>query len=181
MGIYMDDCKFGQSALQDKILGIFVSLPLWRPKSTRNSGWLIWACRMSLLSGNTSIYPVLQSITWQCNVLFYGVKPQTLMNGDPVPLSMKYLLPAGTSITKDHLCFTVSELRADWKQHREVWNFISSWIATNICFKCWAKQNRVRCSYLDCTDNAEWLETELGLAEFIADMLKPRADGQYCF
>jgi hypothetical protein len=162
LGIYLDECKFGQAAVQDKILAVFISLPLWRPKKSRDQGWLLWSCRTSRLEGNLSIYPVLHRIVFECNCLFYGTHPTT-----------------GLPITLEKKLFVVSELRADWKQHKETWNFKSSWIATLICFRCFAQQNRSIRSYLEFDENAEWMATELDHVQFIVHMLKESEVG-YC-
>ena len=105
IAIYGDACTVRGNI---KVLGIFLSFPLWRAKSTRCSRWLVCALEEAKLWGTETLNTIFKRITFSLNMLF---------NGWDVERDVQL---AGGRI------FTVTELRGDWLWHKQCWNFSSS-------------------------------------------------------
>ena len=67
VGIYADEAQYGLSNA-DKVFGIFLNLPLFRPRSIRMSRWCIFAIRSNFLAGCQTIYPALAQIVKSMSV-----------------------------------------------------------------------------------------------------------------
>lgn len=126
LGLHGDGAKVRQLAYQpaQKIVGIWLNAPLWRPKSVRASRWLIAAIKEEDLYQHYTLDCLYKRITWSLNCLHSGVFPSTGPNGET--LEGKKLARAGTPIC-DGKVFAVTEVRADWVYHKQVLRFQSSW------------------------------------------------------
>ena len=115
LAVYGDACQ----CKGGKLLGIFISLPLWRARSTRSSRWLICALEEARLWGTNTLNTIMRRVTFSLNMLFDG-----------------WDLERGKQLAGGRL-FTLTELRGDWLWHKQLWNFSSSWKSlTNICYRC---------------------------------------------
>lgn len=115
LAVYGDACQ----CKGGKLLGIFISLPLWRARSTRCSRWLICALEEARLWGTDTLNAIMMRVTFSLNMLFDG-----------------WDLERGKQLAGGRL-FTLTELRGDWLWHKQLWNFSSSWKSlTNICYRC---------------------------------------------
>ena len=115
IAVYGDACQ----CKGVKLLGIFLSFPLWRATSTRCSRWLLCALEESRLWGTDTLSAIMERITFSLNMLFDGwdLENEKTLAGGRV--------------------FTLTELRGDWLWHKQLWNFTSSWKAMkNICYRC---------------------------------------------
>lgn len=118
LGIYGDSCKVHGG---EKQLGLFISLPLWRPKSARLSRFLVATIQESRLWGCETLDTILAAIVQSVNYLFDGKD------------AMQNQIAGGR-------VFACTELRGDWLFHKSTWHFSSSWLsAKNICYLCDAK------------------------------------------
>ena len=152
LALYGDECRLYANS-SEKMFGLFVSLPLWRPRSTRFSRWCIFAIEdKKMLSGGETLVPVLQRLVYSINMLFRG----------------------NPNIACGHK-FCVTEIRGDWQFHRILFMFSSSWHwrkVKDICFRCncMAKSaNEKRLYYYSKDDSPDW--QEYTLAEWISGQL----------
>ena len=138
MAIYGDACQCKGT----KLLGIFISFPLWRAASTRASRWLLCALEESRLWNTQTLNTIMKRITFSLNMLFDG-----------------WDLEKNKQIADGRL-FTLTELRGDWLWHKQLWNFTSSWKAlTNICYRCDCKARSANPKELFWRiDDGEWHE-----------------------
>ena len=150
IAIYGDACTVRGNI---KVLGIFLSFPLWRAKSTRCSRWLVCALEEAKLWGTETLNTIFKRITFSLNMLF---------NGWDVERDVQL---AGGRI------FTVTELRGDWLWHKQCWNFSSSWLAMkNMCYRCDCKGRSANATDLFWNiDEGDW--HEYNRTEFIANQL----------
>lgn len=175
LGIYGDSVKV-RSTYQgiEKMIGIFLSLPLFRPKSVRCSRWLLCTVQEELLHSHHTLDSIFRFLTWAFNQMWTGRFPNCGPDGEH--LSGKAAVRAGNWIcTKQKWTFQVTEIRGDWMWHRQVFRFLSSWKAganAPICFKCsaWAKgsveslyynvEENARCWTTEYTSVAQWLQQQ---------------------
>lgn len=138
VAIYGDACQCKGT----KLLGIFISFPLWRAASTRASRWLLCALEESRLWNTQTLNTIMRRITFSLNMLFDG-----------------WDLEKNKQIADGRL-FTLTELRGDWLWHKQLWNFTSSWKAlTNICYRCDCKARSANPKELFWRiDDGEWHE-----------------------
>lgn len=132
MGIYADEAQYGLSNA-DKVFGIFLNLPLFRPRSIRMSRWCIFAIRSNFLAGCQTIYPALAQI----------VKPMSV--------AMLSQDSDGGALTTDGANFMVTELRGDLALHK-----LS---AHSSCFFCGAQAVGDSCTFDEIGPAASWVPT----------------------
>lgn len=157
IAIYGDSSRLWATQAESKYLGIFLSFPLWRPKSTRYSRWCIFSLENAKLYGQETLHPILKRITYKLNLLF-----ETGVIG-----------PGGQCFK-----FVCTEIRGDWEWHKMLFNRVSSWKSiTDVCFRCncLARSPNPKRLYYCVDDDPDW--TEFGLADFLADQIK---EGQTC-
>lgn len=152
IAVYGDSCRLYNGQPGSKYLGIFISLPLWRPHSTRYSRWCIFSMECAKLFGRETLHPILQRITYKLNLLFE--------NGVEGPDGQK-------------LKFSCTEIRGDWEWHKQLFDLTSSWKSiANVCFRCTAcaRAANPKKLYYCLDDDADW--TEFSLTEFLATQIK---------
>lgn len=158
IAIYGDSCRLVTTRRESKYLGIFLSLPLWRPRSTRYSRWCIFSLENSKLYGQQTLRPVLQRIVYKLNMLFeHGVEGS---DGQTVR-------------------FACTEIRGDWEWRKQLFNLTSSWKSiSNVCFRCDCKARSCdpKKLYHCLDDDPSWREFDL--AEFLATQIQ--LDGGAC-
>jgi hypothetical protein len=154
IALYGDSCRLYPTRADSKYLGIFISFPLWRPRSTRYSRWCIFSLEVAKLYGRETLQPVLQRITWKLNMLFeHGIEG---LNGQ-------------------RMKFFCSELRGDWEWHKQLFDLTSSWkgAKNNVCFRCdcTAKSDDdPKKLYYCLDDDPNW--KEYSLTEFLASQIR---------
>lgn len=148
IAIYGDSARLYASRRGSKYLGIFISFPLWRPKSTRYSRWCIFSLENAKLYGRETLQPILQRLTYKLNLLFeQGV-----------------VGPHG-----QRLRFCVTEIRGDWEWHKQLFALTSSWKGIGrVCFRCncKARSDNPKELYHCLDDDPSWEEHDL--VEFVA-------------
>ena len=173
LGLYGDSVKVRSTYLGlEKMVGIFLNCPLYRPRSCRCAKWLLFACPEELLYANHSLDCVYGFLTWSLNQLFTGRYPVRGFNG--AALSTKGVQMAGKWICNDRWTFQITEIRGDWSWHKFVFRFKSSWkggAKLPICFKC--KSFAVGAPhelYYNIEENSPcWQKEHISVQEFIAD------------
>ena len=155
LGIYGDSARISNSYESEKVLGIYLNIPLWRPRPIRYSRFLLWAMDDKKLWKHHTLDVVLRRITWSLNLLFSGK------------------LPSGESICRDGTCFAVTEIRGDQLFHKEIFRFTSSWTwkSVKVCFKCDARSKAPGPLYWDFD---EWVRTEFCRDEFLSKRMPQR-------
>lgn len=139
LALYGDSCRTRQVSYQParKVLGIFLSCPLFRPKSVRASRWLVFSIEEDQLQGDITLDRVLLYIAWALNCLFTGRWPRCDMKG--TEFTHHKAERAGKWICGRPLAFALTELRGDWLWFKGLFRLRSSWKSgTNqpVCYMC---------------------------------------------
>ena len=151
IAIYGDAARL-YSTKDSKYLGIFISLPLWRPRSTRYSRWCIFSIEHSKLYHQETLFPILSRITYKLNLMFE--------NGLMGPDGISYK-------------FACTEIRGDWEWHKLLFNLTSSWKSIdNVCFlcDCVARCDNPKRTYYCLDEDPRW--KRFNLVEFLAAQIK---------
>ena len=75
VSLYGDTARYGQGYDQSKVTGFWMSLVLWRPRSTRVSNWLLWRLNADTSLGARSHNPLVLACVQSLNAAFNGVTP----------------------------------------------------------------------------------------------------------
>ena len=179
LALYGDAARTVVQYKFEKVLGVFLRLVLWRPKSMRYSMFLLFSCETHRMT-KTTLNVVLRRLVWSLNFCYEGVHPVTGCRGKELSQREKEL--AGSPLTTNHDTFVVSEFHGDWEFHRDLWHLNSSWKGKRICFKCTAVPAGDETLLYYNTgesreDNCQWISQEFTKDQFIAQRLK---DGRPC-
>ena len=140
-GLYGDEARYNQSGPEEKVLGLFVNLVLFRPASIRHSRFLVFSIRSCLCIGIHTLYPVLRHLTWSFHLAWQGVDEY------------------GNQLCSDNSKFLVTELRGDLAWHKAAWQFKDyGWQSTCVCFWCQAKSKGSHL-YTELGLSASWIDT----------------------
>lgn len=175
LGFYGDAAQLITKVKLEKLLCLWINLPLFRPRSIRYSRFLVWSCDNSLLYKNRTVNTVLRWITWSLNCLFEGKNPMMRPGNQPLASQSEQKL-AGTWLTQKHYQFQVVEIRGDWEFHKMVWQFKCSWkggVNVGICFRCPAM---TRCNdpgllYWNIDEDASWSQQEFDTTDYVCQRL----------
>ena len=157
LGLFGDAAKVRQLSFNksQKILGIFLNAPLWRPRSCRASRWLIFSIREDLLVKHETLNKIYHHVTWSLNCLYEDKYPSSGPNGEELVGKQKDR--AGQAICGG-LKFSVTEIRGDWLYHKQVFRFRSSWKGganLPVCWQCPAMGSGVdRYYHVDASSHA---------------------------
>ena len=155
-GLYGDEARYSEAgAPEQKVIGIFVNLVLFRPASIRHSRWLVFSIRSSLCIGSHTLYPVLRYLVWSFHLAWLGRTED------------------GQQLCADGSRFLVTELRGDLAWHRTIWQFkVHGWQSTLCCFWCQAKAKGDTHLFSEIGMTASWLSTiYTDTWEWVTDML----------
>lgn len=147
LGLHGDEAHIGIiSNPTNKVMGITLNIPLFRPRSTRLSRWLLLAIESERVwSVEETLYPVLQMITESLNaVIQFGVAGQ-------------------------HFLFT--EFRGDQAWFKYIFRHDSYWTGHNVCFRCHATSRPTGLNYALENHPGGWESTIRSTAEFIQQEL----------
>ena len=124
LGLHGDDANMGLvNAPCDKIVGVFLNIPIYRPRSMRISRFYLFSCEVSrMVDIQRTLNPVLKEIVQSSNkCISVGVCGRR---------------------------FLLTELRGDQVWFRQIFQHKSSWSAVNICFRCGASTRQGPLNYL---------------------------------
>ena len=143
-----------------KMVGIFVSFPLWRCYSNRCSRFCIFAIEEAKCWKTDTLDAIWRRVVYSLNLLFLGVHPEH-----------------GGHLVSGGLKFTLTEFRGDWLFFRQVFAWTSTWTSpTNVCFRCSARgsfQGNGSDVFYNCWDDRpNWQERDL--LQFIVTQLAQR-------
>ena len=145
LGFYGDEANMGFIGVQEKIIGLTLNLPLFRPKSTRFARYSIFSIRSDLVVDPVrTFYPVLRQIVISFN-----------------KLSDEFVSCAN---------FLVSEIRGDQAWFRYLLQHKAYWAGNEVCFRCKANVFK-NYDFTDYSESAGWRTTYRNTAELIADQL----------
>lgn len=176
IGLHGDAARLWTQFQVERLVGVWMNLVLFRPRSVRYSRFLLFAIPKEKLVKNRTLNAFWKRMVWSLNAAFTGYNPSTgPSNG---PLTGKDAERAGTPLCQGMRRFAVTELRGDWEWHRDIWRFTASWQSQQVCFRCPAVTNGMGDpSYVYYNNDAHtscWLQEEFTLPQFIARRLKER-------
>lgn len=137
-----------------KMIGLFISFPLWRTYSTRASRWCIFSIEQHRIFKTETMHKILKRVVFSLNLLFSGHDPNT-----------------GAELCGGRR-FIVTELKGDWEYFKFIFRYSSSWKGLkDICYRCNANGRATNHSQLYyCTqDEPQW--HEYNVIEFISKQL----------
>ena len=167
VGLWGDSATVFTEFGQYKIVAIFLSLPLWRPKNVKHSRFLLFCIEGKKIHNHETLLPIWNRITWSLNSCFTGKWPMVGPSGEPVQgLAAKN---AGKSLCEKGHKFICTEIRGDWLWLKEQFRFPKcAWNANKICFRCPAAM-KTDPLYTHHDDNSGryWLDQEFDLQQFL--------------
>lgn len=176
LGLYGDGARARQIAYMpvEKVVGVWLNLPLWRPKSARHSRFLLFAIDEEDCYGRKTMNAVYKRIVWSLNHMFHGRWPTHDPDGNLLGNPN-----AGTMLTPDNKAFALVEHRGDWVYFKWLLGFRSSWKAgasAPVCYRCAAYgTGDPRSQYYHVGENSPCWETEYDKCTFLAEEM-PRTD-----
>lgn len=170
VGFYGDGARLATVYKTEKLIGLWVNLPLWRPKSTRASRWMVFSILADKLFKDHTLNHVLKHLLWSFWCLYSGEIPSRGPFGGDLPKHMSGR--EGEQLIKERkLRFIVTEYRGDWEWHRDLWHVRNcSWVSINIgvCFKCGAMSKGAwNNAHYNTDENTVWAATEFSKEEFM--------------
>lgn len=148
LGIHGDEANIGLiNNPTNKIIGVTLNIPLFRPMATRISRWLLFAVESERVwSVEETIFPVLEAITLSVNhAIQYGVKGRH---------------------------FILTEIRGDQAWFRYIFKHKAYWIGNNICFRCKACAKPNSLNYTLNGVAGGWESTVRSTLDFITEELE---------
>ena len=167
LALFGDGATFQTRVSQESIIGIFLSLPLWRPRSARCSRFLLCAIPTKRVCTPWTLNAIYRRVVWGCNAAFENVHPTLDQNGNELPAHLKAV--AGQPICDRR--FAVTEIRGDWSWHKESFQLTSAWNAMDTCHFCSAKLRGSWGEVYYNIEGAEWEEEEISLSTFLSRKL----------
>lgn len=168
IALYGDACQVRQGL---KMLGIWLSFPLWRPRTIRASRFLLTCIQEDIMVGRKSLDALWERVIWSCNILFVGKWPRAGPWGEALPEHI--LRKAGQDIVPNTR-FCVTEIRGDWQWFKWCLSMRSSWKGganIPICLHCEAS-TRDDTLYYDITPSSHVWETEYAdVATFLVNQM----------
>ncbi|CAK9036671.1 Uncharacterized protein SCF082_LOCUS21823 [Durusdinium trenchii] len=176
LGLHGDGARLWTQYKVEKIVAIFLNMPLFRPKSARHSRFLLFTIGRHKLIKNRTINVVWRRLVWSLNACFTGLNPSQGPGG--APLTGVHLDIAGLPICQAQHRFALTELRGDWEWHRDTWRFTASWQSQEVCFRCPAvTRGDESLVYYNNGPTSGWVNRDFTLDQFIARRLK---ENQLC-
>lgn len=165
LGLFGDGARVTTTFDQESLVGIFMSIPLWRPRSVRAGRFLLFAIKESELYMHHTLNTIFRSIVWSCNSLWDSRHPTVDLHGQP--LTGKLAQVAGNPICAD--CFAVTEIRGDWSWLKKIFRFANktSWNGLHTCHLCPAR-SAGGWDQLYWNFDGAWTRQEFSLCEFFA-------------
>lgn len=168
IGLYGDACKIRQG---EKMVGIFMNLPLYRPRSIRCSRFLLTAVQEELMYKRKTLDCIWRFVVWRVNLLLEGKYPSCDINGRL--LQGPEMLRAGREVVAGKT-FALTELRGDWVWLKDCLSFRSSWKGGTtypVCFKCEARAREPHLYYNVQRNSDVWNTEYTNVADFLASQM----------
>lgn len=175
LGLHGDGARLWTVYQVEKQMSISINLPLFRPRATRYSRFVVFTCPAGKLFKNRTLNAVFRRLAWSINACFDGFYPTQGVGGKPLKGSDANM--AGRAITKNGLRFALTEVRGDWEFHRDCWRPTSSWLSTTkpMCIQCPAvASGPTELLYYNNEDSCTWNNQEFNLGEFVSQRLRDK-------
>ncbi|CAK9073902.1 unnamed protein product [Durusdinium trenchii] len=170
LGLYGDKAQLQTKYRVESIFCLFLSFPLFRPRSIRYSRFLLWSCDVALLYKSRTVNTILRKLAWSFNYLATGRYPTSGPGG--VALSRVDQNRAGSQVTLQFHKFQVTEYRGDWEHHKSLWQLTCSWNGIETCHRCTARsKGNAGLLYWNLDQNARWRSEEFDTNDFINNRL----------
>ena len=170
LGLYGDGARLATLYKHEKLIAVWLNLPLYRPRSTRSSRWLLFSIMADQLHSHWTMDAVLRHMLWSFWALFNGEIPQRGPFGRELPPNL-----AGREgeqiVHRRKLQFVITEYRGDWEWHRDLWHFVQcSWKSEKVCWMCDARRcEDWQSAYWNLEENSTWANNPFTKAEFMAE------------
>ena len=171
LALYGDDCKIRPG---EKMVGLFLSFPLFRPRSVRCSKFLLFAVQEELEYKHFTMDSVLRFLVWALNCLHVGRFPRTGCDGEE--LRGAQAERAGKEVAPGRK-FAVTELKGDWSWFKKVFRFKSSWkggTKVPVCFHCRAGAREPFSIYYKVHADSECWRSEYTLLDWLVEQCPVR-------
>ena len=171
ISLYGDEARYTDSAgLVEKIAVVNLSFVLWRPASTRNSRFVVWALRESLCVQHKTLWSVYAYLKWCLEWLYLGLKPSAGYLGAALRRNLRRSTESNDPepLCKREIQCALVELRADWAWHSFSCQLVPRWNSNKPCFKCTAAGHE----RLDFSLSASWISKQVSHTTFMETMLK---------
>ena len=147
LGLYGDEACIGlQNSPYSKVFGLWMSIVLFRPRSTRLGRFLLFSIENDrIVTTEQTLFPVLELIKDSCNRL------------------------TRDGINGIHCC--VSEIRGDQLFFKQILRHNSWWKSSNVCFRCRANISDSSLNYAHYCVPGGWQETIRTTEEFLQEEL----------
>ena len=168
VGLYGDACKIRP---YEKMVGIFINFPLFRPRSVRCSRFLLVAIQEENMFQRKTLDAIFRFVVWRLNLLMDGKWPSVDIHGGS--LTGPALARAGKEIVPNKT-FAVIEVRGDWVWLKECLSFKSSWKGGSrypVCFRCEARATGNELYYNVQKDSSVWQTEYRTLADFLVHQM----------
>ena len=174
IGLHGDAARLWTVYQFEKQLSITLNLPLFRPRSTRYSRYVVFSIPYHKVLTNRTLNVVWRRLVWSMNAAYTGVNPVAGVGG--APLQGSDVERAGKPITSQGLRFTLTEVRGDWEFHRDCWRPTVSWQSMKeMCMTCPARATGPSGTlYYNNEADCAWDMADFGLEEFSSKRLKER-------
>ena len=170
IGIFGDSARVNTAFGYEHVLGIFMNVILFRPKSVRASRYLLFAIGEEKLWSIHTLQVVYRRLTWSLNTLWFGVHPSLDPYGRELSTD-KLRSMAGKPIAHGIKC-CVTEIRGDWSWHKKVWRFAkqTSWSGIRVCHWCRAlAKGEWQDLYWNISESSSWGQNTFSLDEFVEE------------
>ncbi|CAE7209454.1 unnamed protein product [Symbiodinium sp. CCMP2456] len=137
VGLAGDDTQYNLAGA--KLIVNLLSFPLYNPASSKLCRWPYFVLRYELSIGERTLDPIWRVAAWSLNIAFTGVHPARGPCGEAWP---KGSARAKLADKKMPCSYTLTELRGDWKYHRETFGLKRHYNANAICLFCSASKRR---------------------------------------
>jgi len=174
LGIFGDGATISTEFGSASVIGLFLSVVLWRPRSIRASRFLLFSISEAELWSHHTMSRVLRRLTWSLNALYNGRHPTVDPWGNELPERMRSL--SGTQITSDSLRFATTEIRGDWSWHKKLWRFEkTSWNGIRMCHWCRAVASGEWSDlYWNLSNSSNFHNNHFSLEEFMEERMPSR-------
>ena len=167
VGVWGDSATVYTEFGRYKILAIFMSLPLWRPKSVRYSRFLLFTMESDRLLDHRSLLPIWRRIVWSLNCSFNGTWPACGPQGERLT-GGQASRNAGKPLCASGAKFCCTEIRGDWAWLKETFRFPAcAWNALKVCYRCPARSDSLMHYYRHDGSGNYWLGKEFSLVQFL--------------
>ena len=173
--LYGDECCLSLDP-HDKVVALFMSIPLFRPSSVRQGQFLIAAIQHDLVIEDDlrTLYPILEHMVWSANIAFEGLHPFTRYDGELLSASKQKM--AGTPLAAGRR-FCCSEIKGDWKWLEKVLRLLPTPVSKRPCYTCDACADDSAMKYYDTGVDSQqppnWATTEVNTVGFILHKVRP--------